>query len=186
MEVLEKKILSIEEWKQKDNNGNLTYTIKYDGGEGTYRSKYANKYFVVGEVAKFTAEDMVSKSNKPYKKLKRFEEQAGGVVQSGSSRDITKYEVGKRCLSYVVDAMIAGKVEWKLFETMLKMIIEDVWEQVEAETTYEGKDMCIFIMSKTMAAYTSGNMIKKEDGETDMKVSDAYRYMLGSVKNCLK
>lgn len=186
MEVLAKKITSIEEWKTKDNNGNFTYTIKYDGGEGTYKSKYENKYFKVGEIIKFTAEDVVSRSNKPYKKLKRFEEQPSNLASGSERKDITKDEVGKRCLSYVVDAMSAGKSEWKFFESMLKMLVNDVWEQMETETTYEGKDLCIFVMSNTMKAYTSGNMLKREDGETDMKISEAYRYMLGSVKNCIK
>lgn len=192
METLECKVLDVKEWAgAPDQHGNKKYTVKYEGGEGVYTTKN-NTLFKVGEVCKFTSEKATWSSGKEYFKLRRPEDPNKPQYGGGAPRvekTITKEHVASKCCDYATTMFIennpeVNKFEWKDFEATVKAMTEEVWKQVEVETTYERKDACVYTMYNAMRAYVSGKIKTKED--KPMRLSEIYRHMLGSVMSCLK
>jgi hypothetical protein len=186
MENKECKILEIKEWPNKDPKGNTKYTIKFDGGEGVFTSSKSNTYFVVGQTAKFTTENLQWSNGKDYVKIRRPEDPARAAAAGGGfvPKTITKEQVAAKCCSYATDLFVDEKLKWEHFEPMVKSITDEVWTQVETETTYDRKDACVYTMYNAVRAFGTGKLPLK-DGKP-MRLNEAYRHMLGAVMNCLK
>ena len=189
METLECKVLDVKEWAgAPDQHGNKKYTVKYEGGEGVYTTKN-NTLFVVGSVCKFTSEKSTWSSGKEYFKLRRPEDPNKPQFGGGAprvERTITKEHVASKCCDYATTMFVEGKVKWHEFEGYVKAMTDEVWKQVEVETTYERKDACVYTMYSAVRAFISKTPPTKVGAETELRLSEIYRHMLGSVMSCLK